>query len=78
MRFIALLFLPPIAGPCFAQFTSNGLNHVDPEEIWQASGSVFGAETRHSNDAGESWFTLDQEPQVDIGGGLLCQAVPQD
>lgn len=57
---------------------THALNHVGENEVWQAAGSVSSAQTRYSTDAGATWTALAEEPQVDIGGGLIWSAIPQD
>ncbi|MCB9188816.1 MAG: T9SS type A sorting domain-containing protein [Flavobacteriales bacterium] len=58
---------------------SGGLTHdieyLAEDTIWVCSGSVSSGTTRYSHDNGQTWTDVVNEPNTDIGGGIMMNAL---
>ncbi len=57
---------------------SHGMRHLGGDTVWVCSGSVSSGTTSYSHDNGISWTSIMNEPQTDVGGGVVLSSVAQD
>ena len=57
---------------------THAISRIGQDSIWQCAGWVTWGETQFSHDNGSTWETVESEPIIDIGGGIMMAGIPQD
>jgi hypothetical protein len=57
---------------------THGLTQTGIDTVWQCTGGVTSGTTQYSYDNGVSWAAVSNEPNTDIGGGVIMNTIAQD
>ena len=58
--------------------TTHGIRYLGGDTIWINRGGVTSGTTSYSHDNGMTWTDVINEPQTDVGGGVILSSVAQD